>query len=381
MQHDTKKQTIPVVLSSDNNYAPYLGVCLKSIIDNTSAKNNYHIYVLSSEIDDDYQSRIKEMEKENISICFLDMKPVLKGLDHSLFFCPRTGNNFYSPETYYRLFLPNILKNYNKILYLDCDMIILRDVADLFNIDIGDNFIGATHDLSFLVSERSYSQWSRDFNHYVKNSLLLENLDNYFQAGVMIWNLDKCRKHNLTQKFLEALQRIETPKYVDQDVMNSALSGKGIFWVEQRWNVAWDIEFWYPGFDNLIPDKYADYGKNLLNPWIIHYTSSIKPWNDPKRKNAKYFWQYAKLTAFYEEILLKTAAAPFLKQQPKNSFLSEISVPLLNTALHPFLSKLHYRRCKILAKITFGKTKKHYENKSRYLKQQLKSVKKLLKRK
>lgn len=371
-----KQTKIPVVLSADNNYAPYLGVCIKSIIENASRTNIYDIYILTSNINDDYQSRIKNMEQENVSINFYDMETVLKGLDMSLFKCPNTGNNFYSAETYYRLFLSRILESYDKILYLDCDMIILHDVADLFNIDIGDNFIGATHDLSLLIASNNYSNWADTFLKYVNDYLGMKDLNNYFQAGVMIWNLAKCREHDLTQKFLDMLQKIGTPKYVDQDVMNAVLGGKNIFWLNQKWDVVWDISFWYQGLHNLLPQKFlADYENNLAAPWIIHYTSSIKPWKKPEKKNAKYFWHYARMTPFYEEIIYKNTKASSPAVMPT------FDLSIIQEALNYTQNKFKYLRYSLLSKITFGKKRKKYKQKRKNIKAKLKQVKTFLKAK
>lgn len=372
---NTKHSIIPVVLSADNNYAPYLGVCIKSIIENASSTNNYDIYILASDINEDYQSKIKEMEQENISINFYDMTQILAGLDCALFSCPGDGNTYYSAETYYRLFLPQILENYDKILYLDCDMIIRHDVADLFNIDIGDNFIGATHDLSLIIASNTYSAWAKLFTQYINNILELKNVDNYFQAGVMIWNLAKCREHNLTKKFLDTLQRIGTPKYVDQDVMNAVLGGKNIFCLDQKWDVAWDIRFWYANYHNLLPQKYLEnYENNLTDPWIIHYTSLIKPWKSPEKKNAHYFWHYARMTPFYEEIIYKNtktsvAAAP------------AFDLSMIQETLNYTQNKFKYLKYSFLSKITFGKKRKKYKQKRKNLKARLKLVKAFLKAK
>lgn len=361
-------QNIPVVLAADNNYAPYLGVCIQSIISNASSENNYSIYVLNSNIDKTYQMTLKEMSSSNISINFFDMSPVLSGIRKNLFACPSTGNDFYSPETYYRLFLPKILQEYDKVLYLDSDMVVCKDVADLFKIDIGDNFIGVTHDLSLLTATNTSSPWSKFFMKYAHEKLLLENIDNYFQAGVMIWNLKKCREAQLTDKFLSTLQRIGTPMYVDQDVMNSTLAGKNIFWIDQCWDVAWDISFWYK--ESMIPNEWKeDYLNNLYSPYIMHFTSGIKPWNSPDKAHAKIFWKYARMTPFYEEILYKN-----LKVQ-----ISNFDGNIVKDALNYSKNKLRYWRYKFLSKVTFGKMRKHYKNKKKELKKRLKQVRKFLK--
>ena len=368
MEEETKyKDIIPVVLSADNNYAPYLGVCIQSIISNSSDENRYNIYILNLNIDLLHRQIILGFQKKNISITFIDMNPFIKGL-HSLFSCTKAENNFYTPETYFRLFLPKIFNEYDKIIYLDCDMTILKDIACLINVDIGDNFVGVTHDLSLLFSSYRYSPWDKELKKYMNNILNVKS-SNYFQAGVMIWNLKKCREHDLTNLFLNKLQEIGVPKYVDQDVMNSVFNGTGIFWIDQRWDVAWDISIWYKDYLYLIPEYYVNqYKKSISDPWIIHYTSGIKPWNSFRIKQSEYFWKYARISPFYEEILYKN-----LKNNIQN-----IDVSLIHDAINFSRIKFNYYKCKILQNITFGKRRTHYKNKRKILKNKIKQVKQFL---
>ncbi len=368
------KQIIPIVLSANDNYAPYLGVCIKSIIENSSNEYEYNIYILISDMNVDYQNKIKKMEKDNISINFYDMSKKIKDIN-TLLFIPDFGNDFYSIETYYRLFLPVIFENYDKILYLDCDMIIRKNPADLFNIDIGKNFVGVTHDLSLLLSVKTQSKWAKDFENYVNVKLKLETLDNYFQAGVMIWNLEECRNNDLTTQFLSMLKKIRTPRYVDQDVMNAVFKGKNIYWIDQKWNVAWDIKFWYPNYKDAMPKKYADnYAKNLTDPWIIHYTSAIKPWNTPTKENSMYFWQYARQTHFYEEILYKN-----LKMNPVQQITQVANMDIVRNIKNYSKNRFHYYRCKIMANLTFGKMRNHYKKKKRSLREKIRNARRFLK--
>jgi lipopolysaccharide biosynthesis glycosyltransferase len=79
------------------------------------------------------------MKTKNISIKFIDIKPFLKNVDLSTF-----GLRLYFiMSAYYRLFLLKIFSSYDKLIYLDSDMLVLKDVKELFDIDVGDNYVGA----------------------------------------------------------------------------------------------------------------------------------------------------------------------------------------------------------------------------------------------
>ena len=132
---------IPVFFAVDNGYIPFLGVALKSLIDNTSEKNKYAIKVLYTSVTEENKKRIKKYEKENISIEFVDLNKQLEEIKGKLY-----TRNYFSNTTYYRLFIPELYPEYDKAVYIDSDTICLADIADLYNVDMGDNLIAAVPD-------------------------------------------------------------------------------------------------------------------------------------------------------------------------------------------------------------------------------------------
>ena len=95
----------------------------------------------STNISEENQKKISKYERENISIEFVDLNYYIEKIKDKLY-----TRDYYSKTTYFRLFIPNLYPQYNKVLYLDSDITILSDVADLYNIDIGDNLIAAAPD-------------------------------------------------------------------------------------------------------------------------------------------------------------------------------------------------------------------------------------------
>ena len=132
------KKVIPIIFSTDDNYVPFLEITLRSIIDNASKKYKYEINVLNTGLDIDRVSKVKMLENENFTINFCDiseyiepMKKKLKNLYH------------FSMATWYRLFIQSLFPQYDKVLYLDCDIIVLGDISKLYNIQLGNNLLGA----------------------------------------------------------------------------------------------------------------------------------------------------------------------------------------------------------------------------------------------
>lgn len=92
-------------------------------------------------ITEENQEKIKKYEKENVNIEFVDLNYYINKIKNKLY-----TRDYYSVTTYFRLFIPNLYPQYNKALYLDCDIVLLADVAELYNIDMGDNLVAAAPD-------------------------------------------------------------------------------------------------------------------------------------------------------------------------------------------------------------------------------------------
>ena len=135
------EQELPIFFTVDDEYIPFLAVTLQSLVENSSSKNNYVIKVLYTHINDENKKKIKKFEKENINIEFVDLNYYIKKVKDKLY-----TRDYYSNTTYFRLFLPDLYPQYNKVLYVDSDTVILRDIAELYNIDIGTNLVAGVPD-------------------------------------------------------------------------------------------------------------------------------------------------------------------------------------------------------------------------------------------
>ena len=114
------KPVIPVFFATDNNYVPFLAVSMTSMLENASSDYDYKIYVLTTNLDESLQEGLRNTleEKRNgktASIDFISLKDKLDEFQ-DLFHL----RDYYSKETYYRFFIPNLFPEYEKVLYLDC---------------------------------------------------------------------------------------------------------------------------------------------------------------------------------------------------------------------------------------------------------------------
>ena len=282
MNNNNNKEFIPVFFTVDDRYIPFLAVALQSLIDNSSKENNYAIKVIYTKLEENNPSSIsiknQEMiknryETDNITIEFVDVKPYLEKIQEKLY-----TRDYYSNATYYRLLIPDLYPEYDKAIYLDSDMVILTDVANLYNIDMGNNLIAAVPDGAVQVIP--------PFQEYVERVVGMADYKNYFNAGMLLMNLDELRKYNFQEKFLYLLVTTKFSVAQDQDYLNRICKGRTIML-----NGSW----------NTMPGGIQEEDKTNLN--IIHYNLSYKPWHFDNIMYQDYFWEYAKKTDYYDVIL------------------------------------------------------------------------------
>ena len=299
-----KENSITVCFASDNNYIFYLAVAIKSLIENSNENNYYEIYILTEEISDLNQEKILDMQSKNIYIEFVFVNKYFEELDKELFFI----DGRISIATYYRFFIPFIFKNFKKILYLDSDIIILNDISKLFYEDMKNKAIAAVLDytlhLKLLYNNDSEEEF--DFNDYITNTLKINDKFKYFNAGIMIFDINKLLEIDFYNICINKLKILQTPKFYDQCVMNSEFQDN-IHYLPYNWNLTttfynhFDTDYKYPDYINKIYENIKD----INNIHILHYSVSVKPWINPNTTKSNIWWKYARLTSFYEDIIYK----------------------------------------------------------------------------
>ena len=359
-----QENNIAICFSCNNTYLTYLSTTLESLIANRNNKSVYDITVLYTELSSDRCNLIKQTyERDNVFIRFLNVSSLLKKYQ-DLFYI----SGHISTEAYYRFLIPEIFKFYEKVLYLDCDLIINCDVAKLYNMDISNYLLGACKDVEII---RFYI--ADNLKHYLLQILGLKDYTKYFNSGVILFNIKACLAFELVDKLFKCLKEIGNPKFWDQDVFNCVCENK-VYEIDQAWNTQWR-----PYMDNMqaasfqLPEFVYDGYMDALNKlYIIHYTSNIKPWNTPGLPLANFWWHYARMTPFYEEIVYQNTKT---KIQPP-----VISKKILNEIFNYSKNRRKYIKYKIISKIIWGKKRKKYKQKKRNLKIQLKEVRQFFKK-
>ena len=194
----------------------------------------------------------------------------------------------------------DILKGYDKVLYLDCDMIIMRDIAELYDIELGNTLIGAVKDPDFMGQCNGANPAT---GKYCREVLKIKSPFQYFQAGVLLFNVAELKKVTTVKELLE-MSDTGIYKYSDQDILNVICEGR-VTYLDMAWNLLVDCnhERWHKVIKfapYYILDEYEEARKH---PYIIHYAGFLKPWMKPDEDFAEEFFKVARTNPYYEQIL------------------------------------------------------------------------------
>ena len=252
----------------------FVGVAIKSLIENASKDYNYRIIIIHQNIKNESIEKISKLATKNCEIEFHVME---KGLET---ITDRVENklrcDYFTLTIFFRLFIADMFPEYDKGIYLDSDIVVPGDISELYNIDLGNNIIGACIDSSI--------QDIPEIQYYSKNAIG-KDIKEYINSGILLINLKMMREKNFSEKFLYLLNEYHFDSVApDQDYLNAMCNGKVKFL-----DKAWDI----------MPNSAKE---PFENPKLIHYNLFEKPWCYDNIQYEDYFWKYAKSSEFYDSI-------------------------------------------------------------------------------
>lgn len=286
------EDAVSIVFSADDGYVPYLSVVLQSIVENSNESRIYDVVVLHTSITREHQAVIINMvcDHKNFSIRFVDVSPFVSGKN---FFVG--GKKYFSVESYYRLVIPEVFQAYSKVIYMDCDMVVTTDIGRLYDTDLDGYMLASVPD--YCLYGQYCAGWP--IKQYWDNQLKLSCPEEYFCAGMVIFNISEWRKqYNIEQIIDLALSR-EWQKH-DQDILNWVCAQK-----TKMLDLSWDIVRDYGDTKYLSAEYQYRVAEAEKNPYIVHYTSDRKPWNSAYVPHYEHFWKYAVNTPFSTDILRK----------------------------------------------------------------------------
>lgn len=261
---------IAICFACDDNYAPYTAVAIYSILENCDKSRFYEFIILSRDINEQHKSYITEIVENSgcAFVHFYDTTEIHKSVEYDV------GAHLTS-ETNYRLFiLGDIFKNFRKVIYLDCDVIVKDDISGLFDTDLEGAPIGAVESLGTKHSLKNknvvlYDGELIDLEKYIKEIVGIKHMETYFHTGVLLIDLEKSRTFcddKLAIKILHSKNFLAN----DEEVYNILFDGK-VKYLEYRWNYINFVDRYRTNGE----DDFPEIDKSRFS--IIHYMKE-KPW-------------------------------------------------------------------------------------------------------
>ncbi len=269
-------EPVSICFASDDNYAPYLKVAIYSLLCNRNRERSYDIIILHKRISKEHQGEILGLAdgKSGVSIRFVNVVEADRELQSDV-------GCYYAVETNYRLLLfSKLFQNYRRMLYLDCDIIVTGDVGELFDVDLEGKSAAGVEDVGFrwlAYTKRAIFLDNKPYNvlNYCTDVLGIKDPGGYVNAGVLLFDLEKCRQKVSFRDVVETLHS-RNFFYNDQDVLNILLEGN-IKQVDCKWNYMNNIAFYLECDRKEFRELYLDLYREDYR--IIHYISAKKPWN------------------------------------------------------------------------------------------------------
>jgi Lipopolysaccharide biosynthesis proteins, LPS:glycosyltransferases len=260
---------INIAFGFDDNFASHCGAAVASVLVNhkvTSEEDKIHFFFLGN-ISDENKARLRELKK------IQDFEGTFISVDQSEFngLPLRNGQKI---AIYNVLLIPELVPdNVNKIIFLDCDLIVNKDITELWNTDVKDYMVAAVMD------------------RYRKD-------ENFFNSGVMVLNVKKLRDFDFYTKWKKYIEKNVCNMILhDQDILNPVLEGN-VFFIAENWNVHHGVFLkLYDKFNKRNMKDFSDYC------YIIHYSTKIKPWHPlPVHPLKDYYFKYALMTFWKDQI-------------------------------------------------------------------------------
>ena len=291
---------IPVVFACNDFYVMPLCVAVTSMTYNKKKDTVYEIYVLHSGLSEQSKEKLLELESEGCRIQILNVDSLTEQIQKR--YEEQNVSSRVSQETIYRFLVPQLFEDREKILYLDCDVLVQSDLEQLYSTNLGSAYAGVVSDI--------------DAEHKIRD--LGKEAVGYFNAGMLLMNLAQIRKDAIPERMLKEF--LEGPQYplVDQDILNIVLN-ENVVYLPKKYNFLPDIIIYgekeriiknYGIMKNVSIERYLD---DIV---ILHYAGVKKPWLYILPYVTDIFMKYYKLSNFsnyHLTLMPKNMDSPMLR--------------------------------------------------------------------
>lgn len=273
--------TIPILFTFDQSLEMPAGVCMSSLLEHADKDTFYDIFVLHGP-DCDFSQSLLNRLPEIYGNCRLTFRKVvgefvggfeIRGI----------------PETaYYRLISPELIPEYDKILYSDVDVIIREDLRPYYELDLGDNYFAAVDNCSALRP---------GVQKYLAESLQLDYRKGYYYSGNLVINSALIRQDGKMEEF----RRLGRNDYnqQDMDIMNIACNGRFLPLGPSYCLTNFLYELIVTRRDEMAAIHGDEELDHALRSGIVHYNGA-KPWKEACL-NMDIWWEHYRRSLFFDE--------------------------------------------------------------------------------
>lgn len=277
---------INIASALNEDYVPYTYTMLYSLLENHKEETRVRVFLLCNDLREDSKKKLEDLAKN------YDSEIVFLTPDSSAFDSKMLEQGEWSIETLYRLQLFDLLPgNVDRILYLDGDMIINRDISQLYGMDFASSHLIVTHDMT-MTPESGPVYGHLHSEHF--NQMIREN--RYFNAGMILMDARYLKEHYNLESYLRRAEELDFDIFApDQDLLNDLHQD------ECKYIDALEYDL----FACNAAGNGISYEKMKKDTVIVHYVGD-KPWNAgdhlPYREEMLW-WDYASRTIYAEEFL------------------------------------------------------------------------------
>ena len=272
---------ISVCFSSDSNYVRHMAACMASILKNKNEDEFIKFHIIDGGITDTDKLNLHFFE-ENFACWINYVKPDLDKLKN----CMTFKGDYISLATYYRLLIPEIISD-NKVIYLDCDIIVRKSLRELFEQDFKGNLVLGVQDVSYEAHSKRLG------------------IQKYINAGVLLMNNKALKEGGYVSLMFNWMEENKNKiECHDQDIINAALTGKTDY-IDDKFGC--QVKF-----------NNKNRFEKMKDPSIIHFISPKKPW---------ILWKPVNYTHWESEYYDAIKGTPFEKFADDYKLKSKLILP------------------------------------------------------
>ncbi len=299
------ERAVPVVICFDDNYSISGAALINSLVKNADDQRNYDLVVLENGISALNKKRLYSLvkDKKSFSLRFFDINTFAELSEVHI-------RGHFTSATYARLFIPRLFSLYDKVLFIDADTVTEEDVGYVYDTALGDHLVAAVRDIVMegfvkfgTISDSSDGQMPA--RQYLQKTLGMSRPENYFQAGLILFNISQMSKENTFMTLIAAM-REKRYWFLDQDIMNKVFYDR-VLYLPPEWNVYHGNGNTHEFFPNLCFSTYLEFLSARNHPKLIHYAGENKPWNNSKVDFYDNFEKYLSGTPWQRELYFRLA--------------------------------------------------------------------------